>query len=100
MVKKKGFLIDYSGIEKEIWAMAEPLAEAEGAELIDVEYVKEAGTWYLRIYIDREPPVDHDLCSVVSERVSAALDKADPIKQAYYLEISSPGLERPLKLEA
>ena len=100
MVRKKGFLVDYSRIEKEIWQMAEPVAAGEGAELIDVEYVKEAGSWYLRIYIDREPPVDHDLCQRVSEAMSAELDKADPISQSYFLEISSPGLERPLKRES
>jgi len=97
MVKKKGFIVDYNKIEREIWALAEPLCSECGAELIDVEYVYEAGSWYLRIFIDREPPVDHALCELVSGKISAALDVADPISQSYYLEVSSPGLERPLK---
>lgn len=97
MAKKKGFIIDYSKIEKEIWNLAEPLCLECGAELIDVEYLLENGRWYLRIYIDREPPVDHLLCEQVSEKISLALDATDPIKQSYYLEVSSPGLERPLK---
>lgn len=99
MAKKKGFVVDYNNIEKQIWQMAEPIVRVCGAELIDVEYVLEAGSWYLRIYLDRETPVDHDLCEMVSEKVSAALDIHDPIEQSYYLEISSPGLERPLKRE-
>ena len=100
MVKKKGFLIDYNRIEKEIWQLTEPLVASAGAEIIDVEYVKEAGNWYLRIYIDREEPVDLDLCEQVSNLVSAALDKSDPIEQSYFLEISSPGVERPIKRES
>jgi len=100
MVKKKGFLIDYNRIEKEIWQLTEPLVASAGAEIVDVEYVKEAGNWYLRIYIDREEPVDLDLCEQVSNLVSAALDKSDPIKQSYFLEISSPGVERPIKRES
>lgn len=99
MVKKKGFLVDYNRIEKEIWQLTEPLVASAGAEIIDVEYVKEAGSWYLRIYIDREEPVDLDLCEQVSNLVSAALDKSDPIEQSYFLEISSPGVERPIKRE-
>ena len=97
MVKKKGFVVDYNKIEQEIWSLVEPLCSECGAELIDVEYVYEAGSWYLRIFIDREPPVDHALCELVSGKISDALDIADPISQSYYLEVSSPGLERPLK---
>ncbi len=99
MARKKGFLIDYNKIETGVWQLAEPLVAAAGAELIDVEYLHEAGAWYLRLYIDRDPAVDHALCEAVSELVSPALDRADPIPQSYYLEVSSPGLERPLKRE-
>ena len=99
MAKKKGLIVDYNAIENKIWQIAEPLCVESGAELIDVEYVREAGNWYLRIYIDREPAVDHDLCEMVSNKLSAALDTNDPIEQSYYLEVSSPGLERPLKRE-
>lgn len=98
MAKKKSAAPDSRAIEAKVWQLAEPLAERAGAELIDVEFVKEAGEWYLRLFIDREErPVDHDLCEAVSDLVSAALDEADPIPQSYYLEVSSPGLERPLK---
>ena len=97
MVKKKGFIVDYNKIEREVWQLVEPLCADCGAELIDVEYVYEAGRWYLRIFIDREPPVDHALCETVSGKISDALDVADPISQSYYLEVSSPGLERPLR---
>jgi ribosome maturation factor RimP len=99
MAKKKGFIVDFNAIETKIWEIAEPLCKENGAELIDVEYLREAGNWYLRIYIDRMPAVDHDLCQLVSEKLSDALDTYDPISQSYYLEISSPGLERPLKRE-
>lgn len=98
MAGKKKAAVDNRGIERQVWELAEPLAASCGGELIDVEFVREAGEWYLRLFIDRqETPVDHDLCQAVSELVSAALDEADPITQAYYLEVSSPGVERPLK---
>lgn len=98
MAQKKPAAPDSRAIEAKVWELAEPLAKEAGAELIDVEFVREAGEWYLRLFIDRESePVDHDLCQAVSELTSAALDEADPIPQSYYLEISSPGLERPLK---
>jgi len=100
MAKKKTFSVDYNRIEQQVWEMAGPLAVACGCELIDVEYLKEAGNWYLRLYIDRLPPVDHDCCEQVSKRVSAALDRCDPIGQSYFLEVSSPGLERALKRES
>jgi ribosome maturation factor RimP len=100
MGKNKGPLVDYNQLEKLVWSLAEPLCEAAHAELINVEFVQEYGEWYLRIFIDREPPVDHALCETVSNSISAALDTADPIRQSYYLEVSSPGLERPLKREA
>ena len=100
MTKGKAFSIDHNHIEQQVWNLALPLADACGCELLDVEYTKEAGNWYLRLYIDREPPVDHDCCEEVSKQVSAALDHCDPIKQSYFLEVSSPGLNRPLKRES
>ena len=99
MANKKAFSVDYNRIEQQVWELSEPLAVACGCELIDVEYLKEAGNWYLRLYIDREPLVDHDCCEHVSKQVSAALDRFDPIEQSYYLEVSSPGLNRALKRE-
>ena len=69
-----------------------PLVEANNFELVDVEYVKEAGTWYLRIYIDKEGGININDCELVSRAFSEILDKEDPIEDAYILEESSPGL--------
>ena len=74
-----------------------PLVEANNFELVDVEYVKESGTWYLRIYIDKEGGININDCELVSRAFSEILDKEDPIEDAYILEVSSPGLGRPLK---
>ena len=74
-----------------------PLVEANHFELVDIEYVKEAGTWYLRIYIDKEGGININDCELVSRAFSEILDKEDPIEDAYILEVSSPGLGRPLK---
>lgn len=78
-------------------ALAEPICKEHGCELFDVEYQKEGSEWYLRFYIDRVEPVDHELCHAVSQKISDALDVADPIANAYFLEVSSPGIERPLR---
>ena len=74
-----------------------PLVEANNFELVDVEYVKEAGTWYLRVYIDKEGGININDCELVSRAFSEILDKEDPIEDAYILEVRSPGLGRPLK---
>lgn len=66
---------------------------------MDVEYVKEGGTWYLRAYIDKPGGINVDDCEVVSRRLSDILDEKDYIEEAYILEVSSPGLGRPLKKE-
>ena len=85
-------------IEEAVWTMAEPLAEQNGLELIEVEFVKEGSEWYLRLYLDKENgTVELDDCEKISRLVSDQLDKKDPIEQAYRLEVSSPGIERPLK---
>lgn len=76
-----------------------PLVEAYHFELVDVEYVKEAGTWYLRIYIDKEGGININDCELISRAFSDILDKEDYIEDAYILEVSSPGLGRPLKKE-
>ena len=76
-----------------------PLMEEHGFELVDVEYVKEAGTWYLRAYIDKEGGIAVDDCEVISRALSDWLDKEDFIDDSYILEVSSPGLGRPLKKE-
>ncbi len=84
-------------IMEQVEAIIAPVITEQGLELVDVEYVKEGAHWYLRIYIDKEGGVDIDDCTNVSHLVSGVLDKHDPIAQAYMLEVSSPGLERPLK---
>ncbi|KGK90568.1 ribosome maturation factor RimP [Desulfosporosinus sp. HMP52] len=86
-------------IEKQIGSMVEPLIKEKGLELVAVEYLKEGAHWYLRLYIDKEGGVDMDDCSAISHVVSEMLDQKNPIPQAYMLEVSSPGLERPLKKE-
>lgn len=74
-----------------------PIVEENGFELVDVEYVKEAGTWYLRVYIDKPGGITIDDCEVVSRRLSDLMDEKDFIEDMYILEVSSPGLGRPLK---
>ena len=77
--------------------MVLPIIEANNLELVDVEYVKEAGNWYLRAYIDKEGGITVDDCEVVSRRLGEWLDEKDFIEDSYILEVSSPGLGRPLK---
>ena len=85
--------------EKQTEELLEPIVTGFGFELVDVEYVKEAGTWYLRAYIDKEGGIAVDDCEVISRRLSDWLDKEDFIDDSYILEVSSPGLGRPLKKE-
>ena len=77
--------------------LAQPVAEENGCELWDVEYVREAGQWYLRLYLDKEGGVNILDCEAVSRMVSDLLDEADPIESSYVFEASSAGAERPLK---
>ena len=77
--------------------LARPVVEANGCSLWDVEYVKEAGSWYLRVYIDKETGVSIDDCEAVSRVLSDLLDEADPIESSYVFEVGSAGLERQLK---
>lgn len=74
-----------------------PILEENELELVDIEYVKEGRNWFLRVYIDKPGGVDITECGDVSEKLSEKLDELDPIKEAYFLEVSSPGAERPLK---
>ena len=76
-----------------------PIMEANGFELVDVEYVKEAGNWYLRAYIDKPGGITVDDCEVVNRELGDLLDRDDFIDESYILEVSSPGLGRPLKKE-
>ncbi|MBQ3546099.1 MAG: ribosome maturation factor RimP [Lachnospiraceae bacterium] len=76
-----------------------PLIEQNNFELVDVEYVKEGSNWYLRVYIDKENGINVDDCELISRALSDLLDEKDFIEEAYILEVSSPGLGRPLKKE-
>ena len=78
-------------------ALAAPVVEAAGCTLWDVEYVKEAGQWFLRLYIDKEEGVSISDCEAVSRPLSDALDEADPIEGSYVFEVSSAGADRVLK---
>ena len=80
-------------------ALAAPIVEQAGCTLWDVEYVKEAGEWFLRVYIDREGGVDISHCEAVSRPLSDLLDEADPIQSSYTFEVSSAGLDRVLRKE-
>lgn len=72
------------------------ISERTDLELVDVEFVKERD-WYLRVYLDKPGGIEIEDCQWVSERLEAKLDELDPIQESYYLEVSSPGLDRPLK---
>ena len=80
-------------------ALLQPIIDELSFELVDVEYVKEGSAWYLRAYIDKEGGITVDDCEVVSRRFEVELDREDFIQEAYILEVSSPGLGRPLKKE-
>jgi|SRR5699024_7505531 len=87
-----------SGSIKERTAeIVKPLLTEMDLELVEIEYVKEGKDWFLRVFIDKPGGVDIEECGQLSERLSERLDEVDPIKGAYYLEVSSPGAERPLK---
>ena len=77
--------------------LAEPIAQEQGCTLWDVEYVKEAGTWFLRVYIDKESGVSINDCEAVSRPLSDKLDEVDPIEGSYVLEVGSAGADRVLK---
>ena len=77
--------------------LAAPIVAEAGCTLWDVEYVREAGTWFLRVYIDHEGGVSIDHCEAVSRPLSDRLDEVDPIEGSYTLEVSSAGADRALK---
>lgn len=86
-----------SKITDEVWKLAEPIANNHGCEIWDVEYVKEAGERYLRVFIDSAEGVNIDQCEAVSRELDPILDEKDPIPDSYIFEVSSAGLERSLK---
>lgn len=89
-----------AAIERRVVELAEPVTDALGLELVDVEFVREGGQSVLRVRIDRPQGITHAECEAVSHRLSDALDEVDPIPGPYVLEVSSPGIERPLKRDA
>lgn len=86
-----------SKISEKVSALARPVVEEEGCKLWDVEYVREAGSWYLRVYIDKDGGVGIDDCERISRRLDPMLDEADPIPDSYIFEVGSAGAERELK---
>lgn len=82
-----------------IYKESEAIASRLNYELVDVEYIKEFGNYFLKIYIDKSGGVNLDDCQIMSENISKYLDDRDLISDAYYLEVSSPGLDRPLKTD-
>ena len=84
-------------ITEQVWQFAEPLVRENGCSLWDVEYVREGGEWFLRLYIDKDGGVDIDDCERVSRAVDPVLDEKDPIPESYRFEVCSAGLERTLK---
>lgn len=89
----------FSKIENSVEKVAKPIVEENGCDFIDVEFLKEFGEWYLRVYIDKEEGVTLDDCAKISRRLSDELDNIDPIDYSYYLEVSSPGELKLIDLE-
>lgn len=89
-----------SKITEEVEKLVSPIVNDLELELVEIEFVKEGRDWFLRVYVDTpEGNIDIEQCALVSERLSEELDRTDPIPQNYFLEVSSPGAERPLKKE-
>lgn len=86
-----------SKITEKVWQLAEPVVQAQGLELWDVEFVKEAGTQYLRVYIDKDEGICVDDCEAVSRALDPILDAEDPIPCSYVFEVASAGIDRELK---
>ena len=86
-----------SKITEKVAALAAPVVAEEGCTLWDVEYVREAGTWYLRVFVDKEGGLSIDDCERISRRLDPMLDEADPIPDSYVFEVGSAGAERELK---
>ncbi|AEV95252.1 ribosome maturation factor RimP [Pediococcus claussenii] len=88
-----------SDVVETVTKMVTPIVNKHNFELVEVEFVKEGQSWFLRVYIDKPGGINIEECAMVSDELSEQLDEADPdpIPQAYFLEVSSPGAERPLK---
>jgi ribosome maturation factor RimP len=86
-----------TNIVEKVEEIITPCVQESGLELVDVEFVKEGGSWYLRIFIDKPGGIDLEDCGQLSQKIDRLLDEKDLIPQSYHLEVSSPGIERPLK---
>ena len=84
-------------ITDRVWALAQPVVESRGCSLWDVEYVREGGAWFLRLYIDKTGGVNINDCEAISREMDPILDREDPIAGSYCFEVCSAGLERQLK---
>lgn len=97
------FIADYFGgmsldtKVEELKAILQPILDQHDFYLVDLEFVHERGDWYLRVYADKKGGINIDDCALISEEYGEKLDELNPIEPAYYLEVSSPGAERPLK---
>lgn len=87
-------------LEEDLIGLIEPVVAAEGMELWELTFRREAGGWILRVLIEKEDGITHEDCEIISRQVGDLLDVEDPIDRPYHLEISSPGMDRPLKKEA
>lgn len=90
-----------STVVETVTALVKPILDEHNFYLYDMEFVKEGKSWYLRVYIDKDGGITLNDCAAISDQLSEALDNVepDPIPQAYFLEVSSPGAERPLRNE-
>ena len=84
-------------ITQQVWEFSEPVVQAHGCSLWDVEYIREGGEWFLRLYIDKEGGVNISDCEAISRAIDPILDEKDPIPDSYNFEVCSAGLERQLK---
>ncbi len=87
-------------VAQKVWDLAKPVVEAQGCELWDVDYCKEAGRWFLRLYIDKDGGVNITDCEAISRAMDEILDREDPVPESYVFEVSSAGAERELKRES
>lgn len=83
-------------LENLVERLVKDITNGTDLEVVDVEFVKER-EWYLRVFLDKEGGIELEDCQWVSEKLESELDRLDPVKESYYLEVSSPGLDRPLK---
>ena len=98
-MSERGENVKKAEIEAYCTELVTPIIEENDFELVDVEYVKEGADYYLRVYADKDGGINIDDCVFISRALEAKLDEEDRIKDAYILEVSSPGLTRPLKKE-